>query len=79
MSEDVAVLLTMAEAARLCRVSMPTWERLSRRNETPHAVLIGRQDDAVVSAGELARLCGTIPYETATALSSRVPRVGVNS
>ena len=43
MSEDVAVLLTMAEAARLCRVSMPSWERLSRRNETPHAVLIGRR------------------------------------
>ena len=41
------------------------------------AVLIGRQDDARVSAAELARLCGTIPYETATSLSSRVPRVGV--
>ncbi len=41
-------------------------------------VLLGRQDDAVVSASELAKLCGTIPYETATALSSRVPRVGVN-
>ncbi len=40
------------------------------------AVLIGRQDDAVISAAELARLCGTIPYETATAISSRVPRVG---
>lgn len=41
------------------------------------AVLIGRQDDAVIPAAELARLCDTIPYETATALSSRVPRVGV--
>lgn len=41
------------------------------------AVLIGRQDDAVISASELAKLCGTIPYETATAISSRVPRVGV--
>lgn len=41
------------------------------------AVLIGRQDDLVVSAAELARYCGTIPYETATALSSRVPRVAV--
>ena len=41
------------------------------------AVLLGRQDDAVVSAAELARLCGTIPYETVTALSSRVPRVAV--
>ncbi len=42
------------------------------------AVLIGRQDDAVVSAAELARLCGTISYETVTALSNRVPRVAVN-
>ena len=41
------------------------------------AVLIGGQGDLFVSAAELARLCGTIPYETATALSSRVPRVGV--
>jgi alanine racemase len=43
------------------------------------AVLIGRQGRAEISAGELARLCGTIPYETATSLSSRVPRVGVAS
>jgi len=39
------------------------------------AVLIGRQGDQSVTAVELAGLCGTIPYETATALSSRVPRV----
>jgi alanine racemase len=43
------------------------------------AVLIGRQGRAEISAAELARLCGTIPYETATALSSRVPRVAVRS
>ncbi len=43
------------------------------------AVLIGRQGRAEVPAAELARLCGTIPYETATALSSRVPRVGTFS
>lgn len=43
------------------------------------AVLLGRQGGSEVSAGELARLCGTIPYETVTALSSRVPRVGVAS
>jgi alanine racemase len=42
-------------------------------------VLIGRQGRAEISAAELARLCGTIPYETATALSSRVPRVAVRS
>lgn len=43
------------------------------------AVLIGRQGGAEVPATELARLCGTIPYETVTALSSRVPRVGVGA
>jgi len=31
-----------------------------------------------ITAGELARICGTIPYETVTAFSSRVPRVAVN-
>ncbi len=40
------------------------------------AVLIGRQDGAAVTAAELARHCGTIPYEIVTALTSRVPRVG---
>ena len=43
------------------------------------AVLIGRQGGAEVGAAELARLCGTIPYETASSLSSRVPRVGVRT
>lgn len=43
------------------------------------AVLIGRQDAAVISAAELAKQCGTIPYETATAISGRVPRVGVGA
>lgn len=40
---DLSPLVTMAEAAKLCRVSLPTWERLSRRHETPPAVLIGRR------------------------------------
>ncbi|MDE2143467.1 MAG: alanine racemase, partial [Elusimicrobia bacterium] len=43
------------------------------------AVLIGRQGRSEIFAAELARLCGTIPYETATALSARVPRVGVRT
>lgn len=42
-------------------------------------VLIGRQGRAEVPVSELSRLCGTIPYETATALAARVPRVGVPS
>ena len=41
-------------------------------------------DDAVLIGGpamaaELARICGTIPYETVTALSTRVPRVAVGA
>lgn len=43
------------------------------------AVLIGAQGRERIEAGELSRLCGTIPYETATAISSRVPRVGAAS
>jgi alanine racemase len=42
-------------------------------------VLIGRQGRGEIPVAELSRLCGTIAYETATALSSRVPRVGVRS
>jgi alanine racemase len=43
------------------------------------AVLIGRQGRSEVGVPELARLAGTIPYETVAAISSRVPRVGVRS
>jgi alanine racemase len=41
------------------------------------AVLIGAQGRERVEAAELARLCGTIAYETVTGLSTRVPRVAV--
>ncbi len=41
------------------------------------AVLIGAQGRERVEAAELARLCGTIPYETAAGLSARVPRLAV--
>jgi len=37
-------------------------------------VLLGRQGDETVSAGELAELSGTIPYEIVTRISERVPR-----
>jgi alanine racemase len=43
------------------------------------AVLVGAQGRERIEAAELARLSGTIPYETATALSSRVPRLAVRS
>lgn len=42
------------------------------------AVLIGAQGDERVTAGELARFCGTIPYEIVTGLAARVPRVYVS-
>ena len=38
-------------------------------------VLIGRQQAQRITAAEIARTLGTIPYEITTALSSRVPRV----
>jgi alanine racemase len=39
------------------------------------AVLIGRQDRAEISAGEIAKTLGTIPYEVTSMISARVPRV----
>ena len=41
------------------------------------AVLIGCQGKQAINASELAHLCATIPYETVTALSARVPRVKI--
>jgi alanine racemase len=38
-------------------------------------VLLGRQGREEITAGELAKTLGTIPYEITTAISSRVPRV----
>jgi alanine racemase len=38
-------------------------------------VLLGRQKDEVVSAGELAAWCGTIPWEVLTNITYRVPRI----
>jgi alanine racemase len=38
-------------------------------------VLIGRQEGEEISAGELARWYGTVPWEVLTAISYRVPRI----
>ena len=38
-------------------------------------VLIGSQRGELITADELAKLCGTIPYEIVTGISDRVPRV----
>jgi alanine racemase len=39
------------------------------------AVLIGRQADDEITAGEVAVWCGTVPWEILTAISYRVPRI----
>lgn len=41
-------------------------------------VLIGRQKNSQISAEELARLAGTIPYEIVCGIGSRIPRVYIN-
>lgn len=38
-------------------------------------ILIGRQGSDRITAEELARLCGTIPYEIVCSIGSRVPRI----
>ncbi|MEJ2040432.1 MAG: alanine racemase C-terminal domain-containing protein [Desulfosarcinaceae bacterium] len=43
------------------------------------AVLIGRQEDAVLHAEEIADVLGTINYEVVTALTGRVKRVFINA
>lgn len=39
------------------------------------AIVIGRQQDAQITASELAAACDTIPYEVLTNVSPRVPRI----
>jgi alanine racemase len=43
--------------------------------EGQEAVLIGRQGKNKITTEELAKLCGTIPYEIVCGLGSRIPRV----
>ncbi|MEA2082619.1 MAG: alanine racemase [Elusimicrobiota bacterium] len=43
------------------------------------AVLLGSQGKEKITAGEIARICGTINYEICCGFSSRVPRVYVSS
>lgn len=39
------------------------------------AILIGKKGNEVITAYDLAKICGTIPYEILTNISSRVPRI----
>jgi alanine racemase len=43
------------------------------------ATLIGERGGLFVTADEIARACGTIPYETLCGISRRVPRVYVEA
>jgi alanine racemase len=40
-----------------------------------HAVVIGRSSSTSITAWDVARIAGTIPYEVTCAISARVPRV----
>ncbi len=42
-------------------------------------VLIGEQDDQRITAEDLARWAGTIPYEILTNINTRVPRIYINN
>jgi alanine racemase len=46
--------------------------------EGDEVTIIGRQDDAAVTAWDLARVCRTIPYEILCRIGPRVPRVYVS-
>ena len=49
--------------------------RVGGVEEGDEVLLIGSQGDARVDAPELARLCGTVPYEILCGISKRVPRL----
>jgi len=49
-----------------------------RVNVGDEVVLIGSQGKDKITAEELARLCGTIPYEIVCGLGSRIPRVYID-
>jgi alanine racemase len=38
-------------------------------------VLVGRQDEAMITVESVAQVAGTIPYEILTGLNQRIPRV----
>lgn len=49
--------------------------RVKKVSPGDEAVLIGREGKETISATELADWCGTIPWETLTAITHRVPRL----
>ncbi len=55
----------------MCMVDVTDIPEVSVHDEV---VLLGRQGSDVITARELAELCGTIPYEILTSVGARVPR-----
>jgi alanine racemase len=80
LSGRIDVLLHGVRCAQLGTITMdqclvdatPLRGRIALGDE---AVLIGRQGDAEIGAGELAERLGTIAYEIVTGIAQRVPRV----
>lgn len=79
LSNRGRVLLRGKSCAIIGRVTMD--QTMVDATDVPEArvgddvTLIGSQGRQAINPAEIARLCGTIPYETVTALSARVPRV----
>jgi alanine racemase len=82
LSNDLEVLVRGARCPQVGNITMDMTlidvTSLGERAELgDEVVLIGRQGDEVVGAGELAAKLGTIPYEIVSGISHRVPRLAV--
>ncbi|MEI6631839.1 MAG: alanine racemase [bacterium] len=62
-------------SGRVCMDQVMVDVGVSKIRTAEAALLIGSQGKHRISAEELARLCGTIPYEITCGLGSRIPRV----
>ncbi len=51
------------------------WESTAAVEFGRHVVVVGNGSDAAPTLTQLAEIAGTIPYELATAIASRVPRI----
>ncbi len=78
-SQQAEVLIHGRRCRVLGRVTMDQIlvdvSRIAGVKNGDEAVLIGRQGGEEISATELARWCGTVPWEVLTNITSRVPRL----
>lgn len=82
LSNNVDVLIGGVRCPQVGRITMDTTlvdvtALRGRVKIGDEAVLIGGQDDARVTADELAERLGTISYEIVTGISTRVPRIAI--